>query len=943
MAIYHLETKPICRAKGQSAVAAAAYRSAEKLFDKNINKMFNYRKKLGVDHKSLLLPHGAVNEFKYRAKLWNEAEKRETKRNARTAREFTISLPVELSNEVNIKMVEEFCKKNFADRGLATDICFHHLNSGNPHAHILTSTRELVGKEFTEKARWMDAKSYLINLRKDWEVSLNKELSIAGVDHTVTCESYKNRGLDIKGLDAKFNKYDRTYVERLKQENTATILNSIDTIPSILTEMKAVITAYDIDRFIDRNVSEEYIEEVKEKIYQSINLVELEKGKYTSISYFQREKELFENLDKIDNFDKSKFVESQFVENVSWNMGLSQEQQGAVEYTTNTDSNIKNIQGYAGSGKSYTVKAIAKIFDQSGFKNRGLALSGQVADNLSKDCNISNSSTITSFLNGYDKGFERIDKKTILYVDEASLIGTVDYSRIIEIAHKHGAKLINVGDDNQASAISAGGASRAIFDNTSSYTLSENRRQLDHLDKQATLDFSTGKAEKAIRHYHDKGAVIYHDTKEDLYSKITSQYVSHKDNEKTSVVLATTNSIVEQINLNIQQELKSRGQLGDKHININGKDFYEKDRFMFLGNSRELNIKNSNVGTIERIKGNELQILLDGKEGRRINFNTKNYKSFDLGYSLTVHRAQGVSVDKVEYYLDQNTNKNLSLVGCTRHKEDLTVHCSKDLEKGIGNVEQLVKAVTRKSTKELVSDYDYKITKQYIDKSTELPTAIKQGKDLEQAIKLDIAIKQTTKELDITKEKMKLATTYQERMKVVDDISDCKKAISTMQSSKELYSKNIDKDIAKLQLESDYKLAFKDVLDNDKKLQLEAKREAENIKTLEQVIKLDNQAKQAFKEAKELKVTSYKDFADFNAQSDTKSAKELESKALFDKRNELLEEFDKYKDLMSQEVKDLDSYSKVCELNDKQVEHMQKELTIEKEIDNSLEMEFEYD
>ena len=154
--------------------------------------------------------------------------------------------------------------------------------------------------------------------------------------------------------------------------------------------------------------------------------------------------------------------------------------------------------------------------------------------------------------------------------------------------------------------------------------------------------------------------------------------------------MATTNNIVNQINLNIQNELKLRGQLGDNHIHINGKDFYEKDRFMFLGNSRELDIKNSNVGTIERIKGNELQIVLDGQDGRTINFNTQNYKNFDLGYSLTVHKAQGVSVDKVEYYVDQNTNTNLALVGCTRHKEDLTVHCSKDLEKGIGNVDQLV-------------------------------------------------------------------------------------------------------------------------------------------------------------------------------------------------------------------------------------------------------------
>ena len=237
--------------------------------------------------------------------------------------------------------------------------------------------------------------------------------------------------------------------------------------------MKAVISDYDINKFVDRNVSEEYILEVKEQIYKSINLIELEKGKYTSLQYLAKEKKLFEHIVKIDIEDKSKAVSAKHIETVSSHMGLSEEQARALSYVTNTDSNIKNIQGYAGSGKSYTLKAIAKVYDQAGFKNRGLALSGVIADNLSKDCDISNSSTISSFINRYEKGYEKIDNKTILYIDEASLVGTSDYSKVVSFAKESGAKLISVGDDNQASAISAGGASKAIFENTTSCTLSE--------------------------------------------------------------------------------------------------------------------------------------------------------------------------------------------------------------------------------------------------------------------------------------------------------------------------------------------------------------------------------------------------------------------------------------------------------------------------------------
>ena len=160
-----------------------------------------------------------------------------------------------------------------------------------------------------------------------------------------------------------------------------------------------------------------------------------------------------------------------------------------------------------------------------------------------------------------------------------------------------------------------------------------------------------------------------------------------------------------------------------------------------------------------------------------------------------------------------------------------------------------------------------------------------------------------------------------------------------MQKTKDLYSSNIDKEISKSKLESEYKDAFKDIIDKDKKLKLEDKREADNIKNLEMVVKLDNQAKKAFKEAKSIKVTSYTDLADFNAQSDVRKAKELESKRLFDKRNKLLEEYDKHKDFMSDEVNETDVYQKVKEINRKQIENIQKEISQEQQIDHSIGLE----
>ncbi|TKL81189.1 hypothetical protein DVW31_16775, partial [Enterococcus faecium] len=50
MAIYHFSVKNISRSDGRSAVACAAYRSAEKLTCDYYGKEQDYTRKIGVEH-----------------------------------------------------------------------------------------------------------------------------------------------------------------------------------------------------------------------------------------------------------------------------------------------------------------------------------------------------------------------------------------------------------------------------------------------------------------------------------------------------------------------------------------------------------------------------------------------------------------------------------------------------------------------------------------------------------------------------------------------------------------------------------------------------------------------------------------------------------------------------------------------------------------------------
>ena len=141
MAIFHLSVKMISRGKGKSAVAAAAYRSAEKITNEYDGIIHDYTRKRGVVMTSILLPDNAPIEFYNRSKLWNAVEKIEKAKNAQLAREVEVSIPKELNFAEGYHLVAEFCQKNFVEKGMIADICFHDKGNGNPHAHIMLTVR----------------------------------------------------------------------------------------------------------------------------------------------------------------------------------------------------------------------------------------------------------------------------------------------------------------------------------------------------------------------------------------------------------------------------------------------------------------------------------------------------------------------------------------------------------------------------------------------------------------------------------------------------------------------------------------------------------------------------------------------------------------------------------------------------------------------------------
>src|SRR3546814_6916925 len=74
------------------------------------------------------------------------------------------------------------------------------------------------------------------------------------------------------------------------------------------------------------------------------------------------------------------------------------------------------------------------------------------------------------------------------------------------------------------------------------------------------------------------------------------------------------------------------------------RDFATGDRIMFLKNERGLGVRNGTLGKVEQVSPERMAVKLD--DGRSVAFDLKDYAHVDHGYAATIHKSQGVTVDR---------------------------------------------------------------------------------------------------------------------------------------------------------------------------------------------------------------------------------------------------------------------------------------------------------
>lgn len=200
MAIFHMEVTAISRGGGGSVTGAVSYTCGRTLRDSYYNKThYNHRK--DVVWQKIFLPDSAPPKFRDLQQLCNEIEGAETRRDARTARQFIASLPNELPPGELVRIAHEFIECNFVSYGLCAIAAIHRgINAddpsrNNPHVHIIVPTRTVETDGFCRlKDREHDKRQYIHVWREQWAEVQNRAYERNQLDIRVSHESLAVQG-----------------------------------------------------------------------------------------------------------------------------------------------------------------------------------------------------------------------------------------------------------------------------------------------------------------------------------------------------------------------------------------------------------------------------------------------------------------------------------------------------------------------------------------------------------------------------------------------------------------------------------------------------------------------------------------------------------------------------------------------------------------------------
>lgn len=347
--------------------------------------------------------------------------------------------------------------------------------------------------------------------------------------------------------------------------------------------------------------------------------------------------------------------------------------------------------GAAGAGKTASVSLAVETIQAAGGRVIGMAPTAAAAKVLGDELGIG-ADTVAKVLaantNGAKAGPLSIRPGDVLLIDEAGMVSTRDFDALVTIAAERGALVRVLGDDRQLSAVGAGGALRLIDREVGAVRLDELFRFKNEEEAAATLRLrepaAVGKDEP-FAWYRANGRVAGGDG-EAMTQQVFAAWQKDISEGKLSLMMGSSNEAVASLNALAQaHRISTSGEpTGEGVILRPGSAPGAGQATAFAGdvivtrrNDRRLSVfaghdfvKNGDRWSVEGVGEDGSLRVRHVEHGGTVTLPAAYVReNVELGYALTVHRAQGATVDTAHALIDSRADRAGAYVGLSRGRE----------------------------------------------------------------------------------------------------------------------------------------------------------------------------------------------------------------------------------------------------------------------------------
>jgi conjugative relaxase-like TrwC/TraI family protein len=328
---------------------------------------------------------------------------------------------------------------------------------------------------------------------------------------------------------------------------------------------------------------------------------------------------------------------------------LTDEQRRMVEQLCRSGAGVDVIEGVAGAGKTYALAAARDAWEASGHRVIGASLAARTAARLEQGSGIP-STSLDRLLHRVERDDPLTDRDVVV-IDEAAMVGTRKLMRLLDHAAAARAKVVLIGDPRQLPEIEAGGAFASLSNRFGDATLTKNRRQIEPWERDALAALRAGDIDQALGAYEAHGRIHQPD---DARAQLVEDWWNARQQGERGLMVAPRLREVDDLNRRARQLLRGHGLLGAEEIVLGGRAFAVGDEVLALRNDYRAQILNGTAGTVAAIdvRGGVLRVE---SEGRAITLPFRYAEDGDLthGYSTTLHKAQGATVDRTFVLADE--------------------------------------------------------------------------------------------------------------------------------------------------------------------------------------------------------------------------------------------------------------------------------------------------